>query len=214
MLTLTIPVLNRYDLLKVCVESALSGIFVPDRILIIDNGSKCDMKPDNIIHIVSPGRNLGVSASWNLAIKEGNFPLLVANDDIEFSEHTMSDFLRACESGIGDFYWASSIPQLNMFSCFMLTESLVKSVGVFDEEFYPAYFEDNDYFRRISLAGKKIVPVQTSIGHIGSATFKNFSNEQVMKHHGTFNKNKNYYISKWGGLPGEEKFSLPFGDTQ
>ncbi len=211
MLTLAIPVLNRYDLLKVCVESALSGTKVPDRVIIIDNGSRCDIKPSNVIQIVSPGFNSGVSASWNTAIKEGNFPLLIANDDMVFFEHTISDFLQAYESNLGDFYWAAGVPQHNMFSCFMLTDNLVKSIGVFDEVFYPGYFEDNDYFRRMILADKKIVPVYTEISHFGSATVKNFSNEQLMKHHRNFNKNKNYYVSKWGGLPGEETFDTPFG---
>ena len=39
------------------------------------------------------------------------------------------------------------------FSCFMITPQTIKDVGLFDENFYPAFHEDNDYHLRILKAG-------------------------------------------------------------
>jgi GT2 family glycosyltransferase len=62
---LIVPILNRYDLL----ESMLDSINYPiDNILIIDNGGEFRTEKENVKVLNMPA-NLGLSASWNLAIK-------------------------------------------------------------------------------------------------------------------------------------------------
>ncbi len=39
------------------------------------------------------------------------------------------------------------------WSCFALTASAVKTIGTFDENIYPVYYEDQDYEWRLELAG-------------------------------------------------------------
>jgi GT2 family glycosyltransferase len=95
------------------------------------------------------------------------------------------------------------------FSAYMLSKESYEKIGAFDEMFAPAYFEDNDYHRRVNLAGMKAISVPSAIYyHYGSRTRMesgtlNLTNEN-------FEKNRQYYIQKWGGIPGQEKFDQPF----
>ena len=43
----------------------------------------------------------------------------------------------------------------SLFTNFILTNKIFDKVGLFDENIYPAYFEDNDYWKRILLSSEK-----------------------------------------------------------
>jgi len=82
-------------------------------------------------------------------------------------------------------------------------------IGYYDEKFFPAYFEDNDYYYRMRLAGYQyLVSQDIKFDHIGSGSLKAFNGQEKAKHHEQFRKNKNYYIKKWGGSPGKETKTL------
>jgi GT2 family glycosyltransferase len=74
---------------------------------------------------------------------------------------------------------------LNGFSCYGIRDSLIEKVGYFDEDISPgyAYFEDNDYMRRLHLAGIDPVESEASATHDTSSTLKAFTPEQVNIHH-------------------------------
>ncbi|MBM3898282.1 MAG: glycosyltransferase family 2 protein [Thaumarchaeota archaeon] len=56
-------------------------------------------------------------------------------------------------------------------ACFILKRSLVDGIGLLDERYSPAYFEDVDYGLRARKAGFKLVhDGEVSIIHVGSAT--------------------------------------------
>ena len=97
------------------------------------------------------------------------------------------------------------------FACFMITRETVALAGRFDENFYPAYFEDNDYHRRIILAGYEAsaVPAATMY-HYGSQTQIATGTPVVPSM--MFEKNRAYFVQKWGGVPGHETFTVPFND--
>jgi GT2 family glycosyltransferase len=97
------------------------------------------------------------------------------------------------------------------FSAFALTRDCWETVGTFDEGFFPAYFEDNDYHRRIVLAGLKAVAHPPAMFyHYGSRT-QNESGASPVVPGDLFEKNRAYYASKWGGPPGAESYATPFG---
>lgn len=100
------------------------------------------------------------------------------------------------------------------FSAFALTKECWEEVGEFDEIFAPAYFEDNDYHYRMGLCGvSSIVLPPAMFFHFGSGT-QNEANENglPMVPGGMFENNRASYARKWGGIPGQEKFSHPFND--
>jgi len=94
----------------------------------------------------------------------------------------------------------------------LFTKDIFESVGYIDVNFFPAYFEDNDYARRAILLGNKICNVKNAkYFHFWSRTV----HQGNMK--GTNDKffplNKEYYFDKWGGEPGDELYDTPFNDT-
>ncbi len=98
------------------------------------------------------------------------------------------------------------------FSAFVLSRHCWETVGAFDEQFFPAYFEDNDYHRRIVLAGlRAVVHPPAMFYHFGSRT-QNESCSSPIVSGGAFDKNRDYYIKKWGGPPGAETFDTPFNE--
>jgi len=97
------------------------------------------------------------------------------------------------------------------WACFLQREECWRAVGEYDELLWPAYFEDNDYHYRMRLAGLDyVVPAGGAVTHVGSATLHALPevHRRTVDHH--FRLNQAYYVRKWGGLPGEERFTRPF----
>jgi GT2 family glycosyltransferase len=54
----------------------------------------------------------------------------------------------------------------------VLGERVVDKVGLYDERFYPLYFDDNDYERRIDKKGIEIKRIEAKVHHDNSSTLK------------------------------------------
>ena len=101
------------------------------------------------------------------------------------------------------------------FSGFMIAQKTLDKVGYFDENFYPAYFEDNDYHYRIKLAGLKAYRTNQALYfHYGSRTIKDNKYVKTNRNQ-TFLANQEFFKEKWGDVPGKEKYTTPFnGDKE
>lgn len=96
------------------------------------------------------------------------------------------------------------------FSCYLITRECHRWFQ-FDEGFVPAYHEDNDFHRRLKLAGfgEKIFGVNVPFLHYGSGTLN--GNEQLRAGwQPKFVQCQDYYRKKWGSLPGHEVYQTPF----
>jgi GT2 family glycosyltransferase len=172
-----------------------------------------------IVIVESPGRNLGVGASWNFLAKRylttPDDRLLVCGDDTLLSSDLVAQLVKTMDESGVDFVFPdpalSTMPQ--MFSCFMVRQSLFEKVGYFDERFWPAYFEDNDFHRRMKFAGATEAVAPCGYEHANSSTMKAYSPDDLERHHMRFRLCRDYYIEKWGGLPGHETFTVPFNKT-
>lgn len=170
------------------------------------------------------GKNRGLAKSWNEGIEwsfEQNFDvMLVVNEDVTFGE---GDVDRMAECAIhrgeapivtGRAYhrsegaWGSS-----EYGCFAFNPLAQRTVGSFDENFFPIYCEDSDYRRRLALAG--LAPAfceSTRIVHTGS---ESLSQTEVAHQNGhTYLCNRKYYRRKWGHDAGQETLDRPFGDPR
>ena len=99
------------------------------------------------------------------------------------------------------------------FNACFFSRRLVERIGFVDSNFYPAYFSDNDFARRAQLAGLNMFQFNGRYLHLWSRTIYNETHKGVSLkkiNDFIFPKNKNYYIDKWGGEPGKEKFRIPF----
>lgn len=231
------PTLQRYDLLVKAIASAESGLEVPMKYHIVDNGfsRKCDgyrgfrdyVKvsgldvPWHKVELVEAPKNWGVSGSWNTMIKqyalkydEDNL-LIISNDDIEYHSDTIRMFLDAVEENEHNkdyvVYHCDRF-QNSAFSLFSPAPHMVDTIGWFDEKFYPAYFEDSDYNYRIHLAAPySVFNIEgCTFNHFQSGTFKSYNEKEMKRHHEQFEANRRYFVRKWGGEPTKEKFTTEF----
>lgn len=150
--------------------------------------------------------NLGVAKSWNffceLAREEGLDAVVIANDDIILFDDTVITMLNKLKECPRDFIAYNGD---TAFSLFTLPLSVFNLVGKFDENFYPAYFEDNDYVMRMKLNNITMHYLESpGYYHQGSSTIRALSPSELEVHHQVFRKNQAYYVQKWGGLPGNE----------
>lgn len=181
MIFIGIPCLNRFDLL----ERAVACIDVPHDLYIIDNS------------VV----NRGVAASWNAIIREGFSRaydwVFIGNNDCFVNPGALQLTIdRLGTDGVGIWF-------LHAMAMFAISRQTVERVGWFDEEIWPCYYEDTDYLRRCGLAGVRLENVP--------GAYAVHMNEMTKKSGFVGRDNGPYYIRKWGGPPGEETFTTPFG---
>jgi len=81
------------------------------------------------------------------------------------------------------------------FSCFIITKQLFETVGDFDENFVPAYFEDDDYLIRANALNQKCLRCTTSFFfHDVQATLK--EDKATQEGYNTFMRKNQEYINK------------------
>lgn len=174
--TMIVPTLNGHKRLGKMIDSIDYPV---NELLIIDNGASkgatwdlCHIYDNPNVyktHTISLPNNLGVAASWNLGIKLTPFSeyWAIVNDDVIFEPGALG--VLAAASGSDNLAFADC-PQ--PWSAFTLGEGVVRIVGLFDEVFYPAYFEDTDYKRRVieRLGNDALVYTDAQIEHSNSST--------------------------------------------
>lgn len=197
---LCVPVLKRYDLLRNMLASIMAGTVRP-RIHVIDNGR--DSKRlraavgDHIVSVFVPDEPMGLAAAWNWFIESVPEERIIVNDDLIFAPRSLEQMLAA------DGECVSALAGTNAFSCFLIRDSCVSKVGLFDEEISPgyAYFEDCDYAERMALIGLEITAVECGVVHIGSQTIALNDGPEWKRHHERFAVAKANFMAKWGKLP-------------
>jgi glycosyltransferase involved in cell wall biosynthesis len=176
-----------------------------------------------------------ISATWNRALdfvwEAGGHYCWVTNNDARYHKDTLEALTIAVEMYDAAFVSAVGVREEEFdpdadppgslkdkggpdFSCFVITKDCHAKYR-FDENFIPAYFEDNDFHRRMILAGdgEKIFSVNIPYLHWGSKTI-NRSPEVRDTWGEKFTACREYYIRKWGGLPHHETYDVPFGGKE
>ena len=215
-----IPTYSQFTHTEEAVKAVLAGSLVPDQIVIIDNSEVGagftalkhlqDQYPT--VHILPRSKNI-LSGAWNDLMRLwANDYIIIANDDVKPHYHAVEALVNAAIDRPDVAMWNGSGHSGNSYSFFLLRKWAYDLVGPFDERFIPAYFEDNDYDYRLRiLAGLIREEVSNAtFDHAASATVKAMSQPQRDFMHIRFRKNQQYYISKWRGIPGEEKNKIPF----
>jgi len=191
---LIVPVLNRYDLLQRMIDS----IDIPLELLIIDNGDQIETLniPEHVqARVIKMPTNQGVAGSWNLGIKFFPFESVwfFSSADTEYKPGALATLSEAKSDEIT---LAADFPHWQTFA---IGEDVVRRIGLFDENIFPIYFEDNDYKKRAEQAEIKITYIDAPVRHDNSSTINsdptyNSANSR------TFVDNKQYFESKTEGL--------------
>jgi len=194
---LIVPVLNRYDLLR----GMLASLDYPIRdLLIIDNGGgfedlfERDELPVKNVRVLNLPSNLGVAASWNLGIKL--FPhddrWMFASNDCVFAPGALGVLSTATQDAL------TVVKDWPHWQAFVIGERVIDRVGLFDERFYPAYFEDTDFKRRCDMAGIPTAVSPARVHHANSSTLKSDTRFQ-QRNKVTFELNKKLNTNKTAG---------------
>ena len=190
---LAIPVLNRYDLLDKNLETIDYQI---NEILIINNGKEIyeSKRKDLNVRVLNLPSNLGMSGSWNLTIKlYPHSPYwMFASADNEWLPGSLEKFHLA--SGPDNTTLTNE-----GWGCFSVGENVIREVGLFDEYFYPIYFEDNDYYERVMRSSVKdgYIDGKIEINSLhGSSQTINSDENLKRRNHETFQVNEVYFQQK------------------
>jgi GT2 family glycosyltransferase len=175
---------------------------------------------DNVkVKVSNSYKERSVAGAWNEGIRlaqlDGHKLFIVMANDIVL-EPTAIDALfnfscdvrsanvgiwSGCSNNDGVTRAPGSIDDGCDFSFFLLAQRTIDRVGHFDENFRPAYFEDNDFAARVILNGMQCRYVHDArFFHHLSATRRN---DEEAEHHIAhwFMKNQQYFVRKWGRLP-------------
>jgi len=200
-----IPTINRADLLNEALERYFED-FKDTEIFIVDNGNQSIITREEKFAIYRPTENLGVAKSWNTimdyADKIDATHVLMLNDDIVLgkTEHEISMLLR--NNTDADF-----INSFQNWCSYILKVDMWKKAGKFDEEFFPAYFEDNSFDYKMTLLNAK----KTWTSFLDPMVYRNsmsIAKEPFLNYR--FQLNRELYVQMWGGLPSEEKYLTKF----
>lgn len=169
--------------------------------------------------------NRGLSRSWNdgLAIAQSKqFDVsFIANDDIRASRLDMLKIAQTAVrrpncgviQGMG-FDEQTQQRQPMAWALAAVNPVVLDTIGYFDENFFPIYYEDTDLARRMALADVRFCTVtDTEIVHIGRTTVRT-SSDLKPQQDVTMQANSQYYQRKWGGIPGAEQYTIPFNNPQ
>jgi GT2 family glycosyltransferase len=199
-----VPTIVRHDLLRRLLESCDRGSLRPDGYLVIDNGDMAFECAGVRVH--RPVKNLGVAGSWNYALRaypEAN--VVLVNDDVIMPRVAVEQMVEAALE-----HRVPTHVRLGDFTVHMHTPGIVDIVGWYDERFWPAYYEDLDYFYRLARAGVRMVNLPIEVPGDRNGTWSRAPRRlgrQLEKGH---RRNARYYRRKWGGNPGHERYLCPF----
>lgn len=143
--------------------------------------------------------NIGIGRSWNIGAKKvvnEKMDYLVIMSATMIFQNGMDDLVSFMESNTNS--WGLETQHIWHLIC--LKRLTFEKVGYFDENFYPAYWEDTDYIRRMELANihipmaenPRLPKVNIDAISQGDATAMKSGlkvNMQAMK---------DYFIEKWG----------------
>lgn len=214
-LSIIVPTLNRADLLLESFETLRGQPY--QHLFIIDNGNQSllDEAAGTLERatLIRPGRNLGVSASWNLglteALKDESIThVLSINDDIVLHPDQVWRVTELIERHLEKwFFVGESLWSVWSISRYGVEVMSIRPNEVFDPSFWPAYCEDNDFHYRLNLINpSKLLhncPALTPMIYRNSMTHEK---TPVINHE----RSERFYIKKWGGKPGHEVFTIPF----
>jgi len=199
------------------------------KLFIIDNGTKLsdyNYLVRNINGIsyqcLCMHKNMGVPYAYNeglhAAINQGFDYFIICNNDIIlahrtidklFNEFFSSDFAMLSAYDVSPFATPKELNILNLpdeyhpepdFALIMFGSEIVSSIGFFDEQFFPCYFDDDDYSARIWTAGYLSVAFKRApFFHFGSVTNESVPNRICT--HEMFRVNQQKFYQKWGAIP-------------
>ncbi len=215
---LGIPYVNRPDLLRLAVNSVQC---MWPHTFILDNSPNGEIqraKADWPVAVrrATAGLTLSFSESMNViataAQTAGCDAYFFMHNDAEADPGTAEKLLKFVEAAlISKRKWGVVFTHYDTLAA--LNVEAVAEIGPWDGTL-SQYYADNDYYRRLRLAGYEPIEAGLPVKHHNgaSSTFKSDPKRELLNRV-TFPLYGAYYRAKWGGDPPHERFQRPF-DSQ
>lgn len=210
MLKIGVPVLNRGDLVTRLVESidlAAEVLIVVNRIGPVDESVAAAVagleqrSPGHLrVEVQRVEGNLGVAGSWNRMMEHFGGDCWIVNSDIAFTPGVLAEAMArvaAAPEIVQHHLWATA--------CFYVTADFTRTLGWFDENFYPAYCEDQEMDLRsvqLGMQGRIRTGLDAErVAHAGSQTLRSAATPLrrfIEEGHACAGR---YLERRWGAFP-------------
>lgn len=187
----------------------LRSISWRNRLVLVDNTGGYLDQQDCFFRTTSPS----VAGSWNQgvhALMQHNADVLfLVSNSVLFSSGAREMLDRAADIALE--HGGVEFAHFGWHLIGIARKTLIE-VGQFDENFAPAYYEDNDWlYRHGLLHGTRwwesgtgwpyIMPEDIRARHLGDARTLRDGGVEIR-----FDLLRDYYVAKWGGEPKQERF--------
>lgn len=155
----------------------------------------------------NPKVNLGCAGGWNLASALDFEAAIISNDDEVFQPGALEVICKEVDQHLD-----APIIHINeheAYDVFVWTRTGIEKFGLFDENFWPIYFEDYEYRCRLKAGGgvpyhiNKGLPVKHGKPKVGGPGYMKML--ELCKP-----INEGYLLDKWGVIEYPPKYSTPF----
>jgi hypothetical protein len=171
--------------------------------------------PDWIVKEPAFG-NRGVAGSWNDCAKmfADDPTMLLMNEDAYFLPGYLEKICKCADAHLGDA--VIHLNDSNAYYCFVWTQAGRETYGTFDENLWPAYYEDCDMRIRHRLMGvhgytyalQGLPPLPHGKPSTGGINYS-----AMMQGCGLLNRQ--YWVRKWGSLNYEQAtYQTPYKDDR
>ena len=148
---------------------------------------------------------------WNYFIESCDIDdYVIMNDDISFGAGYLENYFEVIKNNPNTYRIQAGYPHTS----FSTSKYVINKVGLYDENFIGAYYEDTDYHKRCIEANIEIIEVegnQFNFQHEGRATNKTCTDEERKMIKYNMERNMEYFNKKWNGyLIDTVKYSKPF----
>ena len=186
--------LKRFDL----ADRLLASIDYPvDHLVIVDNsgtGAWNPSKPDFVVNmwVLRIPFGLGLVGAWNLIVKSTPYApyWVLINDDAWFESGSLKLIEEQVDPDALNFLQCEP-----KWSAPVFGQGMVEKVGLYDERFYPLYFDDNDLERRVRHHNVPIKTLDAVVHHENSSTlnsgFHSFNNRSYEANSQLFRSKEN-----------------------
>jgi hypothetical protein len=198
-----------------CIESLSDS--VRENLLVIDNSQDGFASKFNVESQHHP-ENIGVARSWNIGarrvVEEKLDYLIILSAAIVFNKG-MDDFIEQLSHPYG-------VESQFSYHLIAIGRPTFEQIGYFDENFYPAYYEETDFIRRMELAHISHVvgpPPHLPVVQVDAERQGIALTIQSGALHVDFLALAGYFTEKWGEVPEYETqeqrdkmYQYPFND--
>lgn len=144
---------------------------------------------DEVIIVVNEMTGFAKNVNQGLKVASGDF-LCIVNNDIELINGSVVDLVDTNTVTYPTVNGDDQNP-----GCLMcIPRNIYKSIGGLDEGFQYAYFEDDDFIRRLEINNIPLVHIpEVEVSHKGGTTIESLPGRDVV-----FSASQAYYERKWG----------------